>query len=157
MIENEEILSSSNVVGESRHVESVVDAGGSGRERERKGGGDQMRTRTSSSNEKRRELLERELLSRRRNLSKSLKSFRIYRSNEKIKRVSQRTRTNERDERRGEERKTVSFDPIELTEIRQPIHVGRFIEQLDPDDVGDLYELLSKEGKDVDRLSHVGW
>ena len=157
MIENEEILSSSNVVGESRHVESVVDAGESGRERERKGGGDQTRTRTSSSNEKRRDLLERELLSRRRNLSKSLKSLRIYRCNEKRKRVSQRTRTNERDERRGEERKTVSFDPIELTEIRQPIHVGRFIEQLDPDDVGDLYELLSKEGKDVDRLSHVGW
>jgi hypothetical protein len=41
------------------------------------------------------------------------------------------------------------------TKVGKPVDVRRLVEELDPDDVGDLDKLLGEKGKHVDRLVHV--
>jgi hypothetical protein len=46
-------------------------------------------------------------------------------------------------------------DRDRLTKVGKPIDVQRLVEELDPDDVGDLDKLLGEKGEYVDRLVHV--
>lgn len=147
VIENEEILSSSDVVSESRHVEPVVDAG------EGQAGKEDVIRRVVDIDLE----LEREGRTRLTRKGTSEPKGRPVEESEEPwclfafthrRRRCQRTREKKNDARRKKDT---------LTEIRKSIHVGRLVQKLNTHDVGNLDELLSKEGKDVDRLSHVGW